>query len=290
MICKTKDGLDIYYEVQGNVNASETIVFLNGLTQSTVAWFFCIPFFKDNYKIILLDFIFQGNSAKSGDSRTFDQHATDVNSVLSAENISKTSIVGLSYGSLVAQHFAVNYPEKLNKLVLLSTFAHKTPIYNAIELSWWHSLEKGGYGLMFDTMMPFVLSEDYFSKPIIPIELLKKSREDLNQNSQAIFNLMRATKERQDFREELKKIKSPTLIIQGEKDLLLPVYLAQEVQKNISDSNLIVIKHAGHTLNLEHVQKFVTIFLAFLKGKKQRHKTKFIVQFKYLIFSYLNAF
>ncbi len=265
MICKTKDGLDIYYEVQGNVNSTETIVFLNGLTQSTVAWFFCIPFFKDNYKIILLDFIFQGNSAKSGDSRTFDQHAADVNSVLSAENISKINLVGLSYGSLVAQHFAVNYPEKLNKLVLLSTFAHKTPIYNAIELSWWHSLEKGGYGLMFDTMMPFVLSEDYFSKPIIPIELLKKSREDLNQNSQAIFNLMRATKERADFRQELQKIKSSTLIIQGEKDLLLPVYLAQEVQKNISNSNLIVVKHAGHTLNLEHVPEVCGHILGFFK-------------------------
>jgi len=266
MICKTKDGLDIYYEVQGNENASETVVFLNGLTQSTVAWFFCVPFFKENYKIILMDFIFQGNSNKTGDSRTFDQHAADVNSILSAENILKINLVGLSYGSLVAQHFAVTYPEKLNKLVLLSTFAHKTAIYNAIELSWWHSLEKGGYGLMFDTMMPFVLSEDYFSKPIIPIELLKKSREDLNQNSNAIFNLMRATKERPDFRPELKKIKSPTLIIQGEKDLLLPVYLAQEVQKNISNSNLIVVKHAGHTLNLEHVPEVCTHILGFFKN------------------------
>lgn len=266
MICKTNDGLDIYYEVQGNVNASETVVFLNGLTQSTLSWFFCLPFFKDNYKIILLDFIFQGNSSKSGDSRTFNQHAEDVNSVLTAEKITKINLVGLSYGSLVAQHFAVNYSEKLSKLVLLSTFAHKTPIYNAIELSWWHSLEKGGYGLMFDTMMPFVLSEDYFSKPIIPIELLKKSREDLNQNSQAIFNLMRATKERPDFRPELNKIKVPTLIIQGEKDLLLPVYLAQEVQKNIPGSQLTVIKHAGHTLNLEHVPAVCTHIITFLKS------------------------
>lgn len=266
MICKTTDNLSLYYEVQGNPNASETIVFLNGLTQSTVSWFFCLPFFKDNYKIILLDFIFQGASDKSGDSRNFNQHAADVNSVLEKENISNIHLVGLSYGSLVAQHFAVLYPQKVNKLVLLSTFAHKTPIYEAIELSWWHSLEKGGYGLMFDTMMPFVLSEDYFSKPIIPIELLKKSREDLNQNSQAIFNLMRATKERPDYRTELKKIISPTLVIQGEKDLLLPVYLAQEVQKNIPSSQLVVIKHAGHTLNLEHVPEVCSHILGFFRS------------------------
>ena len=87
MNCKTKDGLNIYYEVQGDLNSKETIVFLNGLTQSTLAWFFCLPFFKDNYKLILMDFIFQGNSDKTGEPRNFDQHAQDVISVLDQELI-----------------------------------------------------------------------------------------------------------------------------------------------------------------------------------------------------------
>jgi len=268
MNCKTKDGLTIYYEVQGNINAAETVVFLNGLTQSTLAWFFFMPFFKDHYKIILIDFIFQGQSDKTGEPRNFDQHAEDVIAVLQKEKISKINLVGLSYGSLVAQHLAVNHPLYVNKLVLLATFAHKTPIFNAIELSWWRALEMGGYSLMFDTMMPFVLSEDYFSQPIIPIELLKKSREDLNSNAQAIFNLMLATKERRDYRGELKHINCPTLIMQGEKDQLLPVYLAQEVHKNISGSKFEIIKGAGHTLNLEKVPEVCSHILSFLGGKK----------------------
>jgi len=267
MNCKTKDGLNIYYEVQGNVNATETLIFLNGLTQSTLSWFFCLPFFTIHYKIILMDFIFQGNSDKTGEPRSFDQHAEDVISVLDQENISKVNIIGLSYGSLVAQHLAVNHPKKINKLILLSTFAHKTHIFEAIELSWWRSLETGGYALMFDTMMPYVLSEDYFKEPIIPIELLKKSREDLNQNAQAIFNLMRATKDRDDYRPHLKNVKAPTLIIQGEKDTLLPVYLAGEVHKHIPGSKLEVISGAGHTLNLERVPTVCAHILAFLNAK-----------------------
>jgi 3-oxoadipate enol-lactonase len=265
MICKTNDNKNLFYEIQGNLNASETLIFLNGLTQSTLSWFFCIPFFQEHYKIITLDFIFQGQSDKTGDWRDFDTHAADVVSVLDQEKISKANIIGLSYGSMVAQHMAVKFPEKINKLILLSTFAHKTPIYNAIELSWWRSLENGGYGLLFDTMMPFVLSEEYFNKPIIPIELLKKSREDLNQNSQAIFSLMRATKERKDYREDLEKITASTLILQGEKDLLLPVALAREVHKHIPKSQLIIVHHAGHTLNLEHVPEVCAYMLSFLK-------------------------
>lgn len=264
MICKTSDNLDLYYDVQGNTAAPQTLVFLNGLTQSTLAWAFVLPYFKDRYKIILLDFIFQGQSSKQGEWRHFNQHAADVKAVLDKEDIQNATLVGLSYGSLVAQHFAVLYPARLHKLVLISTFAHKTPYYNAIELSWWRALEHGGYNLMLDIMLPSVLSETYFANPLIPIAAMKEARRETNQNSEAIFNLMRATKERKDYRQELERIVAPTLILQGEKDLLLPVHLAEEVHKHISGSVLKVIKKAGHTLNLEHVPEVCAEIARFL--------------------------
>ncbi len=264
MICKTTDDLKLYYEVQGNLQSKETIVFLNGLTQSTIAWFFVTPYFKEKYKIVLLDFIFQGQSDKTGNWRDFDQHAHDVKLVLEQENITKPILIGLSYGSLVAQHAATLFPKLLSKLVLISTFAHKTPYYEAVELSWWRALETGGYNLMLDIMLPSVLSENYFSNPLIPINAMKEARKDLNQSPESIFNLMRATKERKDYRKELEKISIPTLIIQGEKDLLLPVHLANEVHLHIPRSKLIVVKNAGHTLNLEHVPEVCKDILEFL--------------------------
>jgi 3-oxoadipate enol-lactonase len=265
MFCKTSDNLDLYYDVQGNTAATETIIFLNGLTQSTVAWGLMTPFFRSKYKIVLLDFIFQGQSSNEGGWRDFNQHAFDVKKVLEAEKIKTAHVVGISYGSLVAQHFAVLFPENLKKLVLLSTFAHKTPYYEAIELGWWRALETGGYNLMLDIMLPSVLSENYFAHPIIPIAAMKEARKDLNQGNEAIFKLMRATKERKDFRAELDKIKCSTLIIQGEKDMLLPVHLAEEVHSHIKHSKLVVIKNAGHTLNLEHVPAVCNHILEFLK-------------------------
>ncbi len=265
MIAKTSDNLNLYYDIQGNPEASETVVFLNGLTQSTLSWYFVIPFFKAKYRIVLIDFIFQGQSDKTGEWRNFDTHAKDVIGVLEAENIKKATIIGLSYGSLVAQHLAVNHPSYLHKLVLLSTFAHKTPYYEAIELGWWRALEIGGYSLLLDIMLPSVLSEAYFKAPIIPIDLMKASRKEVNENTDAIFKLMRATKERGDYRTALQKISAPTLIIQGEKDLLLPVHLAQEVHKNINHSKLKVLLNAGHTLNLEHIQEVSENILKFLE-------------------------
>lgn len=265
MICKTKDDLDLHYEVHGKVNAPKTLVFLNGLTQATISWALVVPFFAATYRILLLDFIFQGQSDKSGPWRDFNQHAGDVMSVLKAENVEKANMIGLSYGSLVAQHFAVLFPEKLEKLVLISTFAHKTPYYEAVELAWWRALETGGYNLMLDIMLPSVLSEGYFSNPLIPIQKMKEARKDRNQSAEAIFNLMQATKDRKDFRKDLEQIKAPTLIIQGEQDHLLPVHLANEVHLCIRKSKLIVIKNAGHTLNLERVPEVCLHISDFLK-------------------------
>jgi pimeloyl-ACP methyl ester carboxylesterase len=265
MFCKTTDNLNIYFEVQGNENAKETLVFLNGLSQSTVSWMLTTPYFKNEYRIVLIDFIFQGQSDKIGEWRSFDIHARDVISVLDYLKIDKAIVAGLSYGSLVAQHLAINHGNRISKLLLISTFAHKTPYYDAIELSWWRALEFGGYNLMLDIMLPSVLSENYFLNPLIPIDLMKQTRQEANEDKQALFKLMRATKERVDYRPELIKISVPTIVIQGEKDLLLPVHMAGEVAKAIPNSQFKVIPHVGHTLNLEAVPQMVAIIKDFLK-------------------------
>lgn len=266
MFCKTTDNLNIYFEIQGNENAKETIVFLNGLSQSTISWILTTPHFKNDYKIVLIDFIFQGQSDKAQEWRNFDTHARDVISVLDFLKIDKAIIAGLSYGSLVAQNLAVNYGNRISKLILMSTFAVKTPYYEAIELSWWRALEFGGYGLMLDIMLPTVLSEGYFKNPLIPIDLMKQTRQEANEDKQSLFKLMRATKERPDYRTELKKINTPTIVIQGEKDTLFPVHMAKEVAESISHCKLTIIPFAGHTLNLEAIPQMVAAMKDFLKA------------------------
>lgn len=265
MNCKTYDGYNLYYEFQGNLNSPHTLVFLNGLTQSTVSWYFVVQHFKSDYRILLMDFIFQGQSDKDSEWRDFDQHARDLKHILDQEKINKPIIAGLSYGSVVAQHYAVLFPHDLSHLILLSTFAHKTPYFDAIGLAWHRALETGGYGLMLDVMLPNVLSEEYFENPIIPIDMMKEARKGMNENTTALMKLMRATNERADYRPTLKKISVPTLILHGEKDLLIPVSMAEQVHQHISNSTFVVIKNAGHTLNLEYVPEVSEHLLQFLR-------------------------
>ena len=252
MHCKTRDQKNIFFEVTGNLASKKTLLFLNGLSQSTISWGLVTPHFKDEYKIILMDFIFQGQSDKEGEIRDFDTHAQDVLSVLDCLGVNSVILVGLSYGSLVGQHFSLLFPDRISKLTLLSTFAHKTPYYEAIENSWSRALETGGYSLMLDVMLPFVLSDSYFENPLIPIEVLKQTRKDVVE-AKALQKLMAATSARKDYRGELQKITCPALVIHGALDTLFPIYMGKAVAEAIPGCTFIAVQNAGHTLNIEAV-------------------------------------
>jgi len=266
MTFKLTDGRHIFYEIKGNEIATETIIFLNGLSQSTLAWMLMLPYFNKTYKILLLDFVFQGQSDKTGEFKNFDEHALDVIQLMQNLNIPKAHVCGISYGSLVAQHMALNYPLAIDRLFLMSTFAHKTEYFKAIELSWKRSVDMGGYNMLLDVMLPFVLGENYFENPIIPISIIKQSRQGINENSEALMKLMQATAERRDFREDLNQIKIKTLIIHGRLDKLIPLELALAVHYNIKDSEFKIIEGVGHTLNLEAVTESSNLILDFLKN------------------------
>lgn len=257
MFFTTSDNLQLYYEVHGKADSEHTLIFLNGLSQSTLAWHLMLPQFVQEYKVVLCDFIFQGQSDAKGEWRDFDQHAADVCELLNHLEVDKVSMIGISYGSLVAQHFALNHPQRLNKLILLSTFAHKTSYFDAISLSWQRALETGGYPLMLDVMLPSVLSEAYFEKPLIPIDILKSARKNVNTDTSSLQKLMTATFNRGDYREKIKAIKTPTLVVHGELDALLPVHMAKAVHDSIKGSKYEVIKGVGHTLNLEAIPQTV---------------------------------
>lgn len=258
-----RDKQKLYYEVIGDIKADKSIFLLNGLSQSTASWLFFYPHFTSNYRVILVDFIFQGNSSKEGNSRSFDQHSEDIIELADYLQLNKIIPIGLSYGSIVAQHLAVNYPKRIEKIVLLSTFAHKTPYYEAIELSWIRALDLGGYDLMLDVMLPFVLSDNYFANPIIPVDILKSARKDLVE-SRALKKLMDATLALKDYRPQLLKINCPALIIHGAKDTLFPIEFGKSVADHIDDSKFIVLENVGHTLNLEGVQEVVKHIKEFL--------------------------
>jgi len=260
------DGRRLYYEfVATQKSGAPTLVFLNGLSQSTLVWKPFETAFLAHFNVLLLDNLFQGQSDKEGTHRSFVQHAADVESLIQALDIQKVIPVGISYGGAVAQRYAVRYPKKMQALVLLSTFSNKNPHFNFIGFSWKRALDAGGYSLMLDTMLPTVLGSTYFENPLIPIEDLRQMRAGLNENREALLKLMQATEESGDYRPELKNIRVPALVVNGDLDPLTTPAMGEDTHEALPDSRHKVIAGAGHSLNLEAVPQTISLMQSFFQ-------------------------
>lgn len=263
------DGLNLYYEIHGNTEATQALVFLNGLSQSTAAWGGVVRALGNNYKLVLVDLLFQGQSDAAPEYRTFEGHAADLAVLLKALALPETIVVGISYGGAVAQRFLVNYPELVQGGVLLSTFPYKDAYFDAIGYSWKQALLAGGYPLMLDVMLPFVLGRSYFLNPIITIEDLKNSKAGQSPSTENLLKLVRATEESGNYLEKLKKVQLPVLVVQGEEDMLCTPEMGRAMYQALPNAELEILPGIGHTLNLECIPDLAQLLNTFAAKLKQ---------------------
>lgn len=249
----TEDGLRMYYEFSRGELDSPVVVFLNGLSQTTQSWAGVLPKLKPQCGTLCLDLIHQGRSDEAENYRSYDQHSADMALLCKSLGLTKIILCGISYGSAVAQHALVNYPEQFRCAVLASTFAFSTPLFEAIGESWKSALHAGGYPLMLDVMLPVVLGESYFNQPLIPIPFLKSMRTANDISTSRLLKLMEATERRGDYRSKLDALSAVVTVVHGAEDLLITESMAHEVHRRIKHSRLVVIPRAGHTLNLEAI-------------------------------------
>ncbi len=259
------DGNKLFYQYHFVSDSVPTIIFLNGLSQSTLSWGAVTPSFIGTHNVLLLDLVFQGKSSAEGESRSYDRHAEDVTGLVEFLKVPQPVLCGLSYGSAVAQHALVNYPTVYQGGILMSTFGHNVEVFVAMGESWKSALRAGGYELMLDVMLPVVLGASYFEKPLIPIVTLKEMRISNNLSPENLFKLMEATETRGDYRDKLESVSANVLVVHGAEDLLIPTAIAREVADRIPQSEFIVLDRVGHTLNLEAIPQITKLISEYLE-------------------------
>ena len=262
MFFNLKDGKQVYYTIQGNP-AGATVLFLNGLSQSTVVWNPLCSLLEDTYHIVLMDLVFQGQSDKTGDVRSIGQHADDVIELLDHLQLEKISLVGISYGSVVSQHLMVRYPRRLKNVALLSTLANNTARFLEIHELWANTLETNGLKSMMDLVYPFSLGPSFFEAPPIPIPQLKEMSLGINEG-QAVLKLMQGLSQDTFYISQLAEVDLPTLVIHGEYDFLCLPEMGKAVADAIPGARFELIRGVGHTLNVEAIPQISDLLKGFL--------------------------
>lgn len=174
--------------------------------------------------------------------------------------ISKADVFGVSMGGMIAQHLAIDYPEKVHKLILTVTSSRPNPILAESVDEWVSCAKRGDHTALMDSNVRRIYSEDYYRKNkwLVPVmgKLTKpKSYDRFFAQADACLT--------HDTYGELHQIQATTLVIGGEKDLSLGGDASREIAAAIPDVELRMYDQWGHGL-YEEAKDFNEVVLSFL--------------------------
>lgn len=186
--------------------------------------------------------------------------ARDQAGAMDALGIEKADVLGVSMGGMIAQFLAIDYPEKIGKLVLTVTSARVNPVLEESVREWIALAEKGDHVAFMDSNVKKIYSDDYYRKNKWMIPVMGKLTKPKSYDR---FFIQADACLSHDAFALLSRIQAPTLVLGGEKDLALGGEASREIAAEIPGSKLLMYEQWGHGL-YEEEKDFNRTVLSYL--------------------------
>jgi len=257
--------INVYYEIHGK---GEPLVLIYGYVGHSELWFRQIPVFSKKYQVVAFDNRGVGRSDKPDIPYTMAMMAEDIAGLLDIIGIDAAHIFGISMGGMIAQHFALTFPQRVISLILGCTACGGVHMIQP---------EPDSMAALFDferlknmtpeevtrQAMPFCYSQEFIARnsDIIEERVAKQLEyptppHGATRQAGAIMG--------HDTYELLPKITLPTLVIAGDNDRLIPVENSRILASRIPGAELAIIKGAGHEFFIEDAEEANKMILDFL--------------------------
>jgi 3-oxoadipate enol-lactonase len=210
------------------------------------------------FRVIRYDRRGHGKSAVPPGPHSVERFGRDVLAILDDLNIEQVHWVGLSMGGMVGQWLGANAPERIGKLVLSNTSSHYP------DPSFWEArikaVREGGLAPIADTVIAGWLTQDFRERHP---EVAEKMKAMLTATPVEGYIASCEALAKLDLREDLPKIKSPTLVIAGRYDKSTPIAMAEAIRSKIPGASMTILD-AAHISNVEATLAFNDAVLGFL--------------------------
>lgn len=260
------NGIDLYYEVQG---AGEPLVLLSGLGYSAWQWQRMAPLLARQFQVITLDNRGVGQSDKPAGPYTAALLAADTLGLLDVLDIERAAVLGHSMGGFIAQALALDYPQRVSRLILAATNfggPHHVPITPAAMAVLTDvtvdPLTRFKNGLAVSTApgfaerQPEVLADWLAWRLANPVDPA---------GYQAQLGIgLGLLKEEAAFENRLPELAMPTLILFGAHDAVVPPANAGLLAQRIPHSEVAILPDAGHFFPLETPEEAAQVVTEFL--------------------------
>ena len=171
--------------------------------------------------------------------------ARDLAEAMEELEIQSACVVGVSMGGMIAQHLAIDYPERVEKLVLVVTAARENPVLLESLDEWISCALRDDHRALMDSNLRRIYSEEYYRKNkwMVPVTgaLTKPKTYDR-------FLIMAEACRTHNAFDSLHTITAPTLVIGGEKDNSLGGDASREIAGAIRGAQLRMYPQWGHGL------------------------------------------
>jgi pimeloyl-ACP methyl ester carboxylesterase len=264
------DGTPVNYVDIGS-GELEPIVFVHGLGGQWQNFLENIPRAAQERRVIALDLPGFGATPEPGHKITIPGYGRCVDALCEELSLGRVDMVGNSMGGYIAAEVAIQFPERIDQLILISAAGitsadiARRPIltvgriatamvsYGAARHRQIASRPKSRHmALALVARYPSLLRADLAYEGFI-----------LGAGKPGFDGALRACLE-YDFRDRLPEIRQPTLIVWGEKDSIIPVRDAHEFERLIPDSRKVVMRDTGHIPMAERPETFNDLMMEFL--------------------------
>lgn len=187
--------------------------------------------------------------------------AADIARFMEKQGIEKASVFGVSMGGMIAQHFASDFPEKTEKLILVVTAPKANEIMENCISEWAEQAEKGEGAKLMESNVRNMYSDEYYRKNRWLTPIIGKI--SVPKDCSRFLSMAKACLEHDAF-SVLKDIKAPTLIIGGTEDRTVGAEASKILAAEIPGAEIFMYKELRHAV-YEEAPDFNKRVLEFLK-------------------------
>jgi pimeloyl-ACP methyl ester carboxylesterase len=238
--------INIYYEVHGK---GEPLLMIQGYSFYSGHWMTLVPEMAKEYQAIIFDNRGTGRTDKPEPPYTMKMFAADAKGLLDAIGVDRANVFGVSMGGMIAQEFALNYPDKLINLVLGCTNCggkqHIVPTKEALEFLFSPEIGKLSVAERARRTAPWVWTKDFVDRHPEAVDALIAVTLKYPTPPQGYAGHGSAIGGH-DTCDRLPQIKVPTLVITGDSDRLIPPENSKIIASRIPGAELVILKNAGH--------------------------------------------
>lgn len=250
-----------------------TVLLIHGIGDSVETWMLNINSLAEHHRVYALDLVGFGRSDKPAVPYSLAYGAQFVNDFMEAQRIDQATLIGNSMGGAVSLQFAIQFPDKLEKLVLEASLGlgkeinllFRLPTLPVIGELLTRPSRKGTTKVFKEILYDPALVTDELVELYYQLSALPGAQKSFLSALRAGVNFWGVRPEVvRSIVDNLGTITAPTLVIWGRQDRILPVAHAEVAKSRTPNAHLHILDSCGHGPHFERPAEFNATVIEFL--------------------------